>query len=130
MDAHNLPVHALYMVKKPVDPRHFLRAWRKHRDYTLEFAAEAVGITHATLSRIERGKVPYSQPLLEALAQLYRCEPADLIMRDPLSGGPWSIWDQIPPEQRSVLQNMMQGLVRGPEAPLALPAPARKTARR
>jgi transcriptional regulator with XRE-family HTH domain len=47
----------------------FIRQWRKHRGYNLEQLAEMVGITHASLSRIERGLQPYGQALLEALAE-------------------------------------------------------------
>jgi transcriptional regulator with XRE-family HTH domain len=101
---HGLPlraVHHAYMAKKTAKPRHFLREWRKHRGLTLERAADGLGTTHATLSRIERGKISYTQPMLEALAELYRCAPADLIVRDPSSADSiWSIWDQIAPEQR------------------------------
>ena len=85
---------------------HFLRAWRKHRNLTLEQAAERVGTTHATLSRVERGKLPYNQALLEILADVYSTDPASLIMRDPSQPeGIWSIWDTLAPtEQRQVVE--------------------------
>ena len=72
-----------------------MRQWREYREMTLERAGEAVGMSHAQLGRIERGLQPYNQELLEALADLYRTEPASLIMRDPTSDDPmWSLWDQ------------------------------------
>lgn len=37
----------------------------------------------STLSRIEKGKNPYNQRQLEAAAEALRCDPADLINRDP-----------------------------------------------
>ena len=74
--------------------RHFIRAWRKHRGYTLEQLAEMVGVTHGALSQLERGQVNYTQPMLEALALALSCEPADLIMRDPESAI-WSIVDDL-----------------------------------
>lgn len=81
--------------------RTFIREWRKHRRLTLEKLAERVGITHGNLSRIERGLRPYGQPLLEALAEELRTDPASLLMRNPLDPeGLWSIWDQIPPTER------------------------------
>ncbi len=63
-------------------PRHYLRAWRQAVGLTLEQVAErverlseeranadsstrALSMTHATMSRIERGKIPYNQLLLE-----------------------------------------------------------------
>lgn len=81
-------VHSTYMAtkaKKPeaVIPTHFLRAWREHHKLTLEVAGPKVGITHATLSRIETGKLPYNQKLLERLAWLYQCTVTDLLRTDP-----------------------------------------------
>lgn len=61
----------------------FLREWRKDRGLTLEALASRIGSTGATVSRLERGQQPYSQPLLEALADALNCQPADLIMRPP-----------------------------------------------
>jgi transcriptional regulator with XRE-family HTH domain len=63
--------------------RHFVRKWRKLRGYTLEALAADTGSTHATLSRIERGRQPYSQEILEKIAWVLKCTPADLIGRDP-----------------------------------------------
>lgn len=63
--------------------RWFLRAWRKDRRLTLDQLAARVDSTGATISRLERGLQPYSQPLLEALAEALNCQPADLIMRPP-----------------------------------------------
>lgn len=95
----------------------FIRAWRKHRDLNLEQAVERleleVGYPYsvAQLSRVERGETGYSQDVLEALATIYRCEPADLIMRDPQgSEGIWSIWDQLQPVQRLQLVEIGQTL--------------------
>jgi transcriptional regulator with XRE-family HTH domain len=91
----------VHMAKKTKATGHFIRAWRKHRDFTLERLAERVGTTHATLSRIERGKVPYSQALLEALAEALGTTPASLIMRDPAQPDAiWDIWEQIPAQDR------------------------------
>lgn len=96
--------------KAPDRPPHFLRAWRKHRDMTLEVVAERVGettgegFTHASLSRIERGKQPYSQPILEALADIYQTDPASLLMRDPAAPDAiWSIWDRAKPGQQKII---------------------------
>jgi transcriptional regulator with XRE-family HTH domain len=69
--------------EKPEAPRHFLRKWREFLDLSLEEVAADIGTTHATLSRVERGKGPYSQWLLEALAWRYRVSVGDLISRDP-----------------------------------------------
>lgn len=91
-------------------PRHFVRAWRKHRGYTLEQLAEIVGVTHGALSQLERGEVNYTQPMLEALADALACSPADLIMRDP-SSPIWSIMDNLsamPLEQQAQIAEIVQ----------------------
>ena len=48
------------------------------------------------LSRIERGEQPYTQDLLEALATVLACTPADLIMRDPTDkDAAWSLLESL-----------------------------------
>ena len=42
-----------------------------------------IGITHGAMSQLERGFTWYTQPMLEALAKVLQCEPADLITRAP-----------------------------------------------
>jgi transcriptional regulator with XRE-family HTH domain len=85
------------MAKKP----HYIREWRKHRQLTQEQLAERIGIARSYLTKIERGTRRYDQPFLEAAAEQLRCEPCDLIMRDPSDPeGIWSIWDQLKPSQR------------------------------
>jgi DNA-binding Xre family transcriptional regulator len=44
-----------------------------------------IGITHGAMSQLERGLIGYTQPMLEALAEILQCEPADLITRAPNS---------------------------------------------
>jgi transcriptional regulator with XRE-family HTH domain len=97
--------HPVHMAKQP-QSRHYIREWRKFRELTLEKLAERIGMTHQNLGKIERGKVPYNQVLLELLANELRCEPADLIIRDPnLPNGIWSIWDQLEPaDQARIVQ--------------------------
>lgn len=81
--------------------RHFIREWRKFRELTQTQLAERIGITKSYLSKIESGKKRYDQPFLEAAAEVLRCSPADLIVRDPTDPeGMWSIWDQLQPAQR------------------------------
>src|SRR3569623_245739 len=84
---------------KPARRPTYIRAWRKHRLLTLGQLADRlkveleVDISEGQLSRIERGETPYSQDILEALSHVLRCEPADLIMRDPTQ--PDAIWSLI-----------------------------------
>jgi transcriptional regulator with XRE-family HTH domain len=98
---------------KPLYGPHFLRQWREFREYTLEQAGEAVGISHAQLGRIERRLQPYNQGLLEALADLYRTDPASLLMRDPSNPETiWSLWDQANEGQRQEIERYAEFLIR------------------
>ena len=64
--------------------RTFLREWRKVRHLTQIQAAERVGIRQSTLSKIERGQLPYDQDFLERAALAYGAhEAADLLTIDP-----------------------------------------------
>jgi transcriptional regulator with XRE-family HTH domain len=81
MEGFRPPVHPAYMVKSPVG--HYLRAWRKARRLSTYEAGDAAGTTHATISRIERGLVPYNQHLLEKLSAFYEVPVEDLISTDP-----------------------------------------------
>jgi transcriptional regulator with XRE-family HTH domain len=81
---------------------HYIKEWRKHRGLTQDQLAERIGMDRAYLSKIESGKRRYDQPFLEAAAEILQCEPADLIIRDPLDpDGIWSVWDQLKPVEKS-----------------------------
>lgn len=58
----------------------------------------------------------YDQDFLERAAWAYRCEPQDLIMRNPLDDdATWSITDSIrsaTPEERATIANVIAALVR------------------
>lgn len=102
-------------VSKP-RPRYrtFLRQWREFRGLTQEAAASRIGNDRTTLSKIERGLVPYDQALLEAAADAYRCEPADLIMRDPNSPI-WELMDtvrKLPPDEQGRIAGILDGYLR------------------
>jgi transcriptional regulator with XRE-family HTH domain len=98
---------------KPKKPRHFIREWRKHRGYTQERLAEMVGVSDGAISQLERGDTSYTQPMLEALAEALMCEPADLIIRNPLDPeGIWSIWDKASTGQKRVAIEIIRGVMR------------------
>lgn len=126
MYRENPALHDVYMVKSRARPRFkrilrrtFIRQWREYRELTLEALAERVGerlpdgFTHASLSRIERGLQPYSQPILEALAEELATDPASLLMRDPSDGtGMWSIWDQAKQGERRMIVDIAKTIVK------------------
>lgn len=104
---------------KPARRPTYIKAWRKHRDLTLEKLAERlkveleIEISQGQLSRIERGETPYNQDILEALAAAMRCEPADLIMRDPAKADAlWTLLDGLKPVQREQAIAVIQALQR------------------
>lgn len=89
----------------------FIRAWRKYRKKTLEQASEVLDVTPGSLSQLERGQINYTQPVLEALADYYGCEPADLIMRNPLDPeSPWTVWEKLKTPQRRQAVSIMRTL--------------------
>lgn len=125
------PVHPVYMGKgtKRRAPdadgwegpyrKTYIRPWRKKRGLSLERLADRVGekiggMTHASLSRIERGLQPYSQPILEAIAEeLTGGDVASLLMRNPADPeGMWSIWDQAQPGQRKQIVEVAKTLLK------------------
>ena len=122
-----LLVHDVYMAKKvtprfkrrPAYRKTYIREWRQMRGLSLEALAERVGdrigsMTHASLSRIERGLQPYSQPILEALSEeLTGGDVASLLMRNPADPeGIWSIWDQAKPGQKAKIVEAAKSLMK------------------
>lgn len=99
---------------EPIYEPTYLRQWRKHRgNRPLTEIAEKVGITHGQLSKIERGRQPYNQELLEKLAKLYRCEVVDLLIRDPTEPEAiWTLWDRANPGIRRQIVGVAETLIR------------------
>ena len=90
-------------------PAHFIREWREYRQLTQERLADRLEITKGALSNIETGKSGYTEPMLKALAYALRCEPADLIMRNPMQEDAiWSIWDKVPETERPRVLRLIQ----------------------
>lgn len=93
--------------------RAFFRQWRLHRHLTLEALAERIGMTHASVSRIERGLQKWDQEFLERAADALSCEPADLLVRDPSDpDGIWSLWDQAEPGTRKQIVEITKTLLK------------------
>ena len=92
----------------------YLREWRKAKQgRTLEQVAEVLGMSQPQLGRIERGDSPYNQDLLEALAELYGCDVASLLMRDPSQPeAMWTLWEQAKPGQRRVIEAAAEAIVK------------------
>lgn len=73
----------------------FIREWREKRGLSLRALADRLEtepggdpiISHASIGRIEKGKQPYSQPIIEALAVALNVTVSDLIEVNPEKEG-------------------------------------------
>lgn len=72
----------------------FIRDWRDFRGLTLKQLEHRMEkepgetlITSVSIGRIERGLQPYTQPILEALAEALDCTMADLLEVNPKKQG-------------------------------------------
>lgn len=63
--------------------KNFIREWRLGRNLSQEKLGEMVGLTKATISRIEAGKLAYTRESLEAVAHALGTHPGILLMRGP-----------------------------------------------
>lgn len=126
-------VHDAYMAgkaQKKVVPRFkeklgttFIREWREFRGLTQGQVGERVGVylserglgdgySHASIGRIENGKMAYTQPVLEAIADALNTDPASLLMRNPAQEDAiWSLWEQAQPAQRRQIIRVIKGLL-------------------
>ena len=77
--------------------RHFIAEWRRHRQLSQAVLGAELGISKASVSRIERCVQPYTQDILEAIADVLGTEPAILLScRPEESDTLFSVWERIP----------------------------------
>jgi transcriptional regulator with XRE-family HTH domain len=94
----------------------FLTEWRGKK--IQEEIAELAGVSRTTLSRVENGVTPYNQDLLERLAEIYNCEPADLLSVNPLEPGDHLrlLYNRLlaaPPELQMQVSDVIDVLLKG-----------------
>ena len=65
----------------------YIREWRQAKGLSLEFVAHNVPMDKGNLSKVERGHLPYSQEMLERLAEILGTEAGNLVSRDPTKEG-------------------------------------------
>lgn len=93
--------------------RTFFRQWREFRGLTQEQLAGRLETSVASISRIESGTQPYTQDVLEALAEALMTDPASLIMRNPDEPeAMWSIWDQAKEGERALIEQLARSVVK------------------
>ena len=98
-----MPQRIAFPKKRP-RRRTFIRHWREHRGLTQEQLASRLETSVASISRIESGTQPYTQDVLEALADALNTDPASLLMRNPEAPEAiWSIWDNAKEGERQMI---------------------------
>ena len=99
--------------------RTYLREWRKHRKLTQDQVIDRLTAlddqqlpqTGASLSRLENGKQPYGERILEALALIYECQPWELIGRHPDKAGEViSMFDTLNERQKAQAVAVIEAL--------------------
>ncbi|MEZ2132721.1 MULTISPECIES: helix-turn-helix domain-containing protein [unclassified Sinorhizobium] len=74
--------------------KHYIKQWRAYRGLSLRKLADRMEIepgvpltSHANIGRIENFEQPYTQEILEGLAEALECSPSDLLTVDPTKEG-------------------------------------------
>jgi transcriptional regulator with XRE-family HTH domain len=99
--------------KKRARRRTFIRQWREHRGFSQEQLADRLDTSVPSISRIESGTQPYTQDVLEALAEALSTDPASLLMRDPTNPEAlWSIWEQAKTGERQLIEELARSVVK------------------
>jgi len=75
--------------------RTYFKAWRKHRGLSQERFAELVGMTGASISRIEGGDQNWDQEFLLKAAEVLECTPGDLLTRRPDDPDINQLWEKL-----------------------------------
>lgn len=97
----------------------YFKQWRKHRQLTQDQVVDRLASlddplipqTTASLSRVENGKQPYTQRIVEALADIYQCEPDHLIGRDPSKAGEViDLWARLTESQQRQAKAVIEAL--------------------
>jgi transcriptional regulator with XRE-family HTH domain len=63
--------------------RTFIKAWREHRRLSQDQVAGRIEMSRENYGRIENGKIPYNQDVLEMAAIALNCSVSDLLEQDP-----------------------------------------------
>jgi transcriptional regulator with XRE-family HTH domain len=99
--------------KKRARRRTFFKEWRLHRGLSQEQLADRLETSVASISRIESGTQPYTQDVLEAMAEALMTDPASLLMRNPDDPeAMWSIWDQAKKGERQLIEELARSVVK------------------
>lgn len=74
--------------------KHFIREWRTYRKLSLRKLADRMesepGVqltSHSNIDRIEKGEQPYTQDIIEAIADALEVSVSELLTVDPFKDG-------------------------------------------
>jgi len=96
---------------RPLYQRTQIRAWREYKEMSQEELADGVGeylmergitekgYSHASIGRIETGKMAYSQPIMEAISHVLGVPVQDLIATPPPAPG-----EEPPPDTADLIR--------------------------
>lgn len=96
-----------------------MRHWREHAGFTQEQAAEVIGVSHATIQRIENGKQVTPIDNIEALARLYKTDVHSMLNRlptVPANGRPEfdelaDMWSKASQPQRKLIARLARNVL-------------------
>lgn len=112
------------VIKEPTSVRvtrevtHHIKAWRLHRELSVDKLGELAGVSGSMVSQLERGKTTYTETTLEKLARALAVQPWQLLACGPdenkqlwnfvLAGGekPARL-EEFSSDDRLVLQEML-----------------------
>jgi len=109
---------------RPIYQRTFIKQWREYRKMSQEELAERVGeylsengisekgYTYASIGRIENGRMPYSQPIMEGISEALGVPVATLITTPAPKPG-----DPVPPDPAALLRMWSEGARAGDNSP-------------
>lgn len=101
---------------RPLYQPTFIRAWREFRELSQDELAEKVGeylmeneisekgYTYASIGRMENGRMPYKQPIMEGIAKTLGVTVAMLISTPPPKPG-----EPMPPDPETLLRLWSEG---------------------
>jgi transcriptional regulator with XRE-family HTH domain len=107
------------MAKRTTKP-HYIREWREYRGLSLRKLSTMLPpgdndkpMSAASLSRIETGKQPYSQPIMEALARALSTDVPSLIGRPPQTPPDLLLlYERLSERDRSAVMRVLDGFMR------------------
>lgn len=114
------------MSDKPVYGRTYIKEWREKRGLSLRRLADRLEqtpggdllISHTSIGRIEKGQQPYSQPILEAIAEALGVSASMLLEVNPnIDGDVIDITLRLKkasPELRQQAIDIIQALLKTP----------------